>query len=347
MKDVPDSIDEEYADGRPDGVFQEVIKATKSKIYFDSIAGLLKIGSFNSKRSLLLKIESALFKSLAYGAAALTAFALILILGNITIQALPSLSLEYLLTSESDHMELGAGIANAIVGTFLLAIGSTILATPLGVGAAIYMKRYAKEGRMTRAFSFFIDVLSGTPSIVLGIFGLFLLVFILRAYTGGFSLIAGVIALAILILPVIERATENAIDAVPNELEEASYSLGATRYHTVRNITIPYALGGILTGVVIGVGRAAEESAVVILTAGYSQFMPELRIGANPQNLGGLKFYPFQDLVGSLPMCVYRSFEFPSLISPSKGFAAAFVLIVMVMIINATARLIVWKRRIN
>lgn len=307
----------------------------------------MSIGNLNLNRSFMLKLESFFFKFLAYGSATLTALALIMILGNITIKALPSLTFEYLLTSESDHMELGAGIANAIVGTLLLALGSTIIATPLGVGAAIYMKRYAKEGRITRTFSFFIDVLSGTPSIVLGIFGLFLLVFILRAYTGGFSLISGIIALSILILPVIERAAENAIDSVPKELEEASYSLGADRYQTVRNITIPYALGGILTGVVIGIGRAAEESAVVVLTAGYSQFMPELKIGSNHQYLWGLKFYPFQDLVGSLPMCVYRSFEFPGLISPSKGFAAAFVLIMMVMVINATARFIVWKRRIG
>lgn len=295
----------------------------------------------------LRNLESTFFKFLSYGAATLTALALIFIIGNIALQALPSLTFEYLLTSESDHMELGAGIANAIVGSLFLSLGSTILATPLAVGSAIYMKRYAKKNRFTDAFSFFVDVLSGTPSIVLGIFGLFFFVFLMRAYTGGFSLISGVIALAILILPVLERSTENAIDAVPKELEEASYALGANRYETIRNITLPYALGGILTGVVIGVGRAAEESAVVVLTAGYSQFMPEFRIGEKAGNIWGLKFYPFQDLVGSLPMCVYRSFEFPGLVSPSKGFAAALVLIVIVMIINATARLIVWKRRIG
>ena len=296
---------------------------------------------------LIRNLESTFFKFLSYGAATLTALTLIFIIGNIAVQALPSLTLEYLLTSESEHMELGAGIANSIVGSLFLSLGSTIIATPLAVGSAIYMKRYAKKNRFTAAFGFFVDVLSGTPSIVLAIFGLFFLVFLMRAYTGGFSLISGVIALAILILPVLERSTENAIDAVPKELEEASYALGANRYETIRNITLPYALGGILTGVVIGVGRAAEESAVVVLTAGYSQFMPEFRIGTKPENIWGLKFYPFQDLVGSLPMCVYRSFEFPSLVSPSKGFAAALVLILIVMFINTVARLIVWRRRIG
>jgi phosphate transport system permease protein len=295
----------------------------------------------------VIAFESVFFMLLSYVSAALTVFALILIIGTIAIEALPSLSFEYLLTSESDHMELGAGIANAIVGTLFLSLGSTILAAPFAVGSAVYMKRYAKKNMFTEAFSFFVDVLSGTPSIVLGIFGLFFLVFLLRSFTGGFSLISGVIALAILIMPVLERSTENAIDSVPKELEEASYALGASKYETVTKITLPYALGGILTGVVIGVGRAAEESAVVILTAGYSQFMPEFRIGAKEGNLWGLKFYPFQDLVGSLPMCVYRSYEFPALIDPSKGFAAALVLILMVMFINTIARLIVWKRRIG
>jgi phosphate transport system permease protein len=99
--------------------------------------------------------------------------------------------------------------------------------------------------------------------------------------------------------------------------------------------------------VVIGVGRAAEESAVVILTAGYSQFMPELKLAENSKYIFGVKLYPFQDIIGSLPLTVYHSFEFPHMIPPSEGFAAAFVLIFMVLIINSIARLIVWRRRIG
>jgi phosphate transport system permease protein len=293
------------------------------------------------------KVESSIFKIISYIAAATTALTLIYILGNITVQAMPSLTWEYVLTSESDHMELGAGIANAIVGSLLLSLGSTILAAPLAVGTAIYVKRYSRGGKIIDGFSFFIDVLSGTPSIVLGIFGLYILVFLMRSVTGGFSLISGTIALAILILPVIERATENAIDAVPAELEEASYALGASKMETLFKITLPCAISGILTGIVIGVGRAAEESAVVVLTAGYSQFMPELKIGSNPSNVFGLKIYPLQDLVGTLPICVYRSFEFPNMVSPSQGFAAAFVLILIVITINSIARFIAWRRRIG
>lgn len=348
MKSSPEHF-EEYTDHEQENMLPKVTINTKLRVYLASIAELSKkaLDSVSIKRSDMLKLESAFFKTIAYGAATLTALALIFIVGNVTIKALPSLSLEYLLTSESDHMELGAGIANAIVGSFMLSAGSTAVASPFAVGAAIYMRRYAKEGRLTNTFSFFIDVLSGTPSIVLGIFGFFLLVLIMHPYTGGFSLISGIIALAILIMPVIERSTENAIDSVPKELEEASYALGATRFDTVSKITLPYALDGILTGVVIGVGRAAEESAVVVLTAGYSQFMPEFTIKAKPENWGGLKIYPFQDLVGSLPQCVYRSFEFPNMISPSKGFAAAFILILIVMLVNMSARFFLRRKKIG
>ena len=292
-------------------------------------------------------LEGLIFKAISYIAAAITLLALIGILGRITLEALPSLSLYFIITPESKVPGLGGGIANAIAGTLLLSLLSTALATPLAVGTAIYLKRYAKPGTLVRAFGFLLDVLAGTPSIVLGIFGLLFIVYYMKFVTGGFSLIAGTIALTILILPVIERAAEGAIDTVPSGLEEASYALGATKWDTVRRITLPFALTGILTGMVLGIGRAAEESAVVILTAGYTQFLPEFKVLPREGFLFGMKIYPFQDLAAALPITVYRSFEFPHLIPASNGFAAAFVLIVVVMLINAATRLLLWRSRIG
>jgi phosphate transport system permease protein len=292
-------------------------------------------------------MKGQIFISLAYLSAFLTVLILFLILGSITIKAIPSLTPYFILTPESTAPGFGGAIGNAIVGTILLSVCSTVLATPIAVGTAIYLKRYAKDGFLVRSFRFLIDVLSGTPSIVLGIFGLLVLVFYLNPITGGFSMISGSIALSILILPVIERAAEEAIDTVQQDIEDASYALGATKWDTIKNITIPCALSGILTGIVLGVGRAAEESAVVILTAGYTQFFPELKVAASDRLIFGIKVYPFQDLVAALPITVYHAFEFPHLVSVSESFAAAFVLIVIVMIINATTRLIVWKRRIG
>ena len=128
-------------------------------------------------------------------------------------------------------------------------------------------------------------------------------------------------ALAILILPVIERATEDAIARVSKELEEGSYALGATKWLTIRNIIVPSAFSGIIVGAILGFGRAAEESAVVILTAGYSQNMPEFRIALNPQFLLGIKIYPLNNLVGSLPVFLYTSYENSNVFPVSSIFA--------------------------
>jgi ABC-type amino acid transport system permease subunit len=185
-------------------------------------------------------------------------------------------------------------------------------------------------------------VLSGTPSIVLGIFGLLVLVYYLKPITGGYSLISGSIALTILIVPVIERSIEEAVHTVPHDLEEGSYALGATKWETTRFITIPSALAGIVTGIILGLGRAAEESAVVILTAGYTQFMPEFTFRPNDKLLFNTKIYPFQDLIGSLPYSVYHAYENSNVIPLSNGFAAAFILIMIILFINIIAKMVFW-----
>ena len=265
------------------------------------------------------------------GAAALFAAGmLIFILADVFLKGVASLKLHFILFSEiNTGLGLGTGIANAIAGTFLLAVTSTIIAIPFGVGTAIYLQKYASDNQITRFFRLMIEVLSGTPSIVLGIFGAAVLVIYLKPFTGGESLLAGSIALATLILPVIERGTEDALMRVPAELEEGSYALGATKWLTIRNITIPSAFSGIIIGAILGFGRAAEESAVVLLTAGYSQYLPEFRIVLNPQFLLGVRIDPLNNLVGSLPVFIYTSYENSNVFPVSSIFAAGFVLIVI------------------
>jgi len=288
-------------------------------------------------------IEEKFFLVICIAATVFSSAMLFLIVGKIGIEALPSLTWYFITTAEVDTPGLGQGIANAIMGTVLISVLSTVLATPLGVATAIYLQKYAPENNITKAIRFLIEVLSGTPSIVLGIFGLLVLVFYLKPYTGGFSLIAGSIALTILIVPVIERAAEDAIARVLKDIEEGSYALGATKWDTIRNISLPIAMSGIVTGAILGFGRAAEESAVVILTAGYSQFMPEWTVRANEKLLFGIKIYPLQDLVGTLPYSVYHAYEHSNVIPVSNAFAAAFVLIVIVLLVNLTAKIILWK----
>jgi len=142
-------------------------------------------------------------------------------------------------------------------------------------------------------------------------------------------------------MPVMERSIEDAICSIPLELEEGSYALGANKWQTIRQITLPTAISGIVTGAILGFGRAAEESAVVILTAGYSQFMPEFAIKSNPNLMGDIKIYPIQDLVGTLPYSVYHAYENSNVIPMSNGFAAAFILIAFVLLINFLAKVVI------
>ncbi len=287
----------------------------------------------------LRKLKGTIMMGICGAAALSAAGMLLLILVIIFLKGIASLTPHFILFTEiNSGMGLGTGIANAIVGTILLAITSTILAIPFAIGTAIYLKKYAPDNHLTRFLRLMIEVLSGTPSIVLGIFGVLVLVVYLRPITGGESLFAGTVALAILILPVIERATEDAIARVSKELEEGSYALGATKWLTIRNIIVPSAFSGIIVGAILGFGRAAEESAVVILTAGYSQNMPEFRIALNPQFLLGIKIYPLNNLVGSLPVFLYTSYENSNVFPVSSIFAAGFILIMMVMLINISAK---------
>lgn len=291
---------------------------------------------------LFRKLEEKIACSICIGGAILASLMLIFIIGVVFLKGLPSLSWYFISTPESVTPGIGMGIANAIIGSILISIFATIFATPLALGTAIYLQKYAPDTKLTRSFRFLIEALAGIPSIVLGIFALLVFAYYMKFYTGGLSLLSGSIALAILILPVIERSIEDAIARVPPEYEEGSYALGASKIHTIVFMVIPCCLPGILTGMILGFGRAAEESAVVILTAGYSQFMPEFAIKNSDKLFAGIKVYPLQDLVGTLPYAVYHAYENSNVIPMSNGFAAAFILICVVLIINFVVKITVF-----
>ena len=288
-------------------------------------------------------LKGKIVKTICGAAAFFAAGMLIFIIVDFFLKGIASLNLHFILFTEiNSGMGLGTGIANAIVGTILLGFLATLIAFPFAIGTAIYLQRYAPENKFTRFLRLMIEVLSGTPSIILGIVALFILVVYLKPITGGESLLAGSIALAALILPVIERTTEDAISRVPSELEEGSYSLGATKWLTIKNITIPYAFSGIVIGAILGFGRAAEESAIVIVTAGYSQYMPEFKIVSDPHFLLGVKIFPLNNLVGSLPIFIYTSYENSNVFPVSSIFAAGFILIMILVFVNLSAKAILF-----
>jgi phosphate transport system permease protein len=189
----------------------------------------------------------------------------------ILLKGLPAISWTFLTTFPTDGVK-GGGILPAIVGTLLLTVGTAIFSVPLGIGAAIYLSEYAPDNRWTRIIRIAIINLAGIPSVVYGLFGLGVFVIFLKF---GTSIIAGSLTLSIMTLPVIISTAEEALRAVPQSFRVVSISVGATRWQTIRRIVIPQSLPGIMTGVILGLERAAGETAPILFTAA-SFFLPRL-----------------------------------------------------------------------
>ena len=185
-------------------------------------------------------------------------------------RGLPELSTTFLTEGPRDMGRQG-GILPMIVGTLYVTGLGVAVATPIGLGTAIYLTEYTKEGRVTRLVRFGSDCLAGVPSIIFGLFGFVFFVIYLGM---GWSVLAGGLTLAFMTLPTIIRTAEEAIRAVPASYREVSYTLGATKWQTVLKVVLPSALPGIVTGIILGMGRAIGETAAVIFTAGSSLKMP-------------------------------------------------------------------------
>jgi len=189
----------------------------------------------------------------------------------IFIQGSPAISWEFLTAVPRSGMREG-GILPAIIGTFYLTVGTAIFSVPLGIAAAVYLSEYAADNRWTRLIRLAIINLAGIPSVVYGLFGLGLFVLFLNF---GTSILAASLTLSIMTLPVIISTAEEALRAVPQSFRTVSISLGATRWQTIRRIVLPQALPGILTGVILGLERAAGETAPILFT-GAAFFLPRL-----------------------------------------------------------------------
>jgi phosphate transport system permease protein len=185
------------------------------------------------------------------------------ILAYIFFQGFQAISWDFLTLPPTDSMTRG-GIMPAIVGTLCLTLGAISVALPLGAISAIYLSEYAKQGRFIRIIRVGVNCLAGVPSVVFGLFGLGFFVVFLKF---GSSILAGSLTLGILILPTIIGASEEALKAVPQTFREASLALGVSKWQTIYRIVLPAALPGVLTGAILGVGRAAGETAPIMFTA--------------------------------------------------------------------------------
>ncbi|TJX13460.1 phosphate ABC transporter permease PstA [Tissierella creatinini] len=209
-------------------------------------------------------------KTLIWTAALFVIVVLFSIIIYILIKGIPMISWQFL-TEIPRNMGRSGGISSSIVGTLLVTAVAVIVATPFGIGTAIYLTEYTREGRVTRIIRFSAESLAGIPSIVYGLFGFIFFVIYLKM---GWSILSGGLTMAIMILPTIIRTSEEAIRTVPNLYREVGFSLGATKWQAITKTVLPSALPGIVNGVILSIGRCVAETAAVMLTAGSTLRMP-------------------------------------------------------------------------
>lgn len=257
----------------------------------------------------------------------ITIIPIFLVVGYIISKGSPAISIPFLTEFPKDGMKSG-GILPAIIGTFYLTIGTAIFSVPLGIGAAIYLSEYARDNKLTRLIRIAIINLAGIPSVVYGLFGLGLFVLFLNF---GTSILASSLTLAIMTLPVIISTTEEALRSVPQSFRVVSISMGGTKWQTIRRIVLPQALPGILTGVILGLERAAGETAPILFT-GAAFFLPRL-----PGS-------PF-DATMALPYHLFViSTQIPGM-PVSIQYGTALVLMIFVLAMNLLATTIRYRAR--
>jgi len=225
-------------------------------------------GHTQRSRSLVQKGMFTLFRV----SAAINGAALLIIVYFLVSRGWRAINWTFLSQPPMDSMTKG-GILPCIVGTVCLSIGAILVALPIGMASAVYLHEYAKPGRIVRVIRLGINNLAGVPSVVFGLFGLAFFVVFLKM---GVSILAGSLTLGAMTLPVIIGATEEALRAVPDTYREASLGLGATKWQTIQHVVLPTALPGILTGAILGIGRAAGETAPIMFTAAvfYTPSLP-------------------------------------------------------------------------
>lgn len=240
------------------------------------------------------------------------------LLGFVLIQGGSALNLDFFIHMPKPVGEPGGGMANAIVGTLIILALASLMGIPIGIGAGIYLAEYG-TGKLGTLVRFFTDVLTGIPSIVVGIFAYTVVVLPMRS----FSAIAGAFALAILMIPTVTRATEEIVKLVPGSLREASLALGVPQWKTILRVVVPTAMGGIITGAMLAVARAGGETAPLLFTAFGNRFWSvslDRPIAALPLQVFVYAVSPYDD---------WRA----------QAWAGAFVLVAMVLIISILARL--------
>ena len=284
------------------------------------MAPVQKLGNIDLKKRTSQKFAFGFFTLLSYLVVAI----LFVILGFIIIKGGSVISWDFLTKAPEEGMTKG-GIFPAIVGTFYLIVGSSIISFPIGIMSGIYMNEYATNGKVVRFIRIMTNNLSGVPSVVFGLFGMSLFV---NALGWGDSIIAGSFTLALMSLPLIIRTTEEALKSIDDSFRHGSLALGATKLQTIRRVVLPMAFPNIITGLILSVGRVSGETAPILFTVA-AYFLPQLP---------GSIF----DQCMALPYHLYEISTSGTDIEASRGMAygTALVLIAIVLVVNLLANLL-------
>ncbi len=262
-----------------------------------------------------------------YASAAISVLLLVGIIGYVLYKGIGTIDWSFL-TSVTSVLRGTTGIAGNIVNTLYIIVITMLIATPIGVGAAVYLNEYAKPGKLVSLINFATETLSGIPSIIFGLFGM---LFFGQTLGLGYSILTGSFTLVLMVLPLITRNTQEALKTVPQSYRSGAIGLGTGKWYMIRTILLPSAMPGIITGVILAIGRIVGESAALLFTAGSSHLLPR-----GFDNL----LSKIMDSGGTLTIQLY--------LSMSKGeyevaFGIAVVLLVIVLLINLATKLIAKK----
>lgn len=249
------------------------------------------------------------------------AFSVILLAGIIAyvfVKGIRSVNLQFL-TTVTSTLNKTVGIAGNIVNTLYIIVITLLIATPVGIGSAIYLNEYAKPGKLVRAIEFTTETLSGIPSIIFGMFGM---MFFGTGLGLGYSILTGSLTLTLMVLPLITRNTQEALKTVPDSYRSGALGMGATKWYMIRTVLLPSAMPGIITGVILAIGRIVGESAALLFTAGSGYLLPKSGIGFLKKIL---------ESGGTLTIQLYLSMAKAEY---STAFGIAAVLLVIVLVIN-------------
>lgn len=263
---------------------------------------------------------------LVWSAFSLAMIPLVSLIWTVVSKGLPILSGQFFQNSMRGILGEGGGIYHALIGTMIITGLATLISVPIGVLCAIYLVEYGKGSVLARVITFLVDVMTGIPSIVAGLFAYAL--FVLFFGPGVRMGFGGSVALSVLMIPIVVRATEEMLKLVPDELREASYALGVPKWRTVVKVVLPTAVAGIVTGVTLAVARVAGETAPLLIIAGLTT---------------GTNFNPFSERMATLPVFIFYAITEPGIYDEEMAayaWGAALTLVTLVMLLNVAARVI-------